>query len=145
MSLSARKKRLRRGREIRQLIKQIGEERGQTNEKKVLAACTDSSISKPSWFLGISRASPELDRCGVDFLIETTEAGLVPLQVKSSFTGLKSHRAHPNYDEGNAAVVVFPEDTAAAIAQKVVRSVGHARTIRIQRLRAAQNTRPASS
>jgi hypothetical protein len=145
MGLSARKKRLRRGREIRQLIEQIGQERGQTNEEKVLTACTDPSICKPSWFLGISRASPELDRCGVDFLIEATEVGFVPLQVKSSFTGLKSHRARPNYDEGNATIVVFPEDTAAAIAQKVARSVGHARTIRIQRLRAAQNARPASS
>jgi hypothetical protein len=66
---------------------------GRNNEDRVEIAL--STLQEEGQIVDYIRSEPhgELDRRGIDFLIYPESNWIIPLQVKSSFTGVKDHRS----------------------------------------------------
>lgn len=74
---------------LHRTIRELSDERGRRSEDRVFEAFTEGPNDAPAWFKGVRRPTPEQDLFHmVDAVVETTDAGEVYIQVKSSFTGL---------------------------------------------------------
>lgn len=62
---------------------------GIRNEHRVLAACMLGWF--PAWWLKVRSSTHLEDAMGVDMVVETTDAGVFGLQIKSSKSGARKH------------------------------------------------------
>lgn len=90
---------------IRRALTRAGKDRGFTNERKVLQAFAERTPDVPDWFIAIEKASRELDRRGVDFVIFTADVGQLYLQIKSSERNKR--RFETAHRHQNIAVVIL--------------------------------------
>ena len=87
---------------------------GESNEKVVL--CCNYVHQIAPWIRDIRKSTPEEDGNGIDVVVETTEYGDVPIQVKSSMKFVKEHtKKHPDIP----VVVVFTEDSEDRVRRKI--------------------------
>jgi len=122
--LSAKKKSTKR---VFYLLGLIAKNRGHRKENRVVEEFNRKDMSNPSWLKRVSKASPEMDKRGIDIIIETTDAGDIFLQIKSSKTGRdKFIRTHPDSNIG--VVIIRDEDSDDIIRSKIVSEAGHLRS-----------------
>ena len=71
---------------ILNLLRKTEKSRGSWTEERFMRAIENSNGNAPDWLKGISRATKEEDRKGIDFIIHTV-SGNVFVQIKSSEGG----------------------------------------------------------
>ncbi|MDO8510449.1 MAG: hypothetical protein Q7S15_02385 [bacterium] len=99
---------------------QVSQERGDGSEQRVCIAF-DEPFDAPLWFKGVSRAPWELDRKGVDVIVETTDLGKLYLQIKSSESGVQNFAKKGR--KNIAIVLIRGGDTLDEIRTKVLNAL----------------------
>lgn len=102
----------------------IGLEVGDLHEHRVLAAVR-RTLSDAPWLIRARRADADEDAAGADVVVETVDAGLLYIQVKSSLAGARRHaRKHGGSDLAPRTVIaVVLKQTDAELAAGLRRSL----------------------
>lgn len=103
-------------------FKDISLERGRNTEDRFFEAIrTSASAEMPKWFLRVRRPTSKEDRYeGKDAIIETTDAGKLFLQIKSSEAGAAHFRKgrHFRSNKPIGIIVIHEGDTSEDILVK---------------------------
>jgi|GEM_PF-4916303 len=77
---------------VRHLIDCVGTQISKNDERRVIEAFTTSfPLDKPiPWIKAVRHATDQEERQGIDIVFETTDAGIINLQVKGSDFGLNA-------------------------------------------------------
>ena len=97
---------------------------GRINELRALVAIDPQNWNAPSWLRSVRLATPWEDSVGVDLVVET-DAGLVPIQVKSSEGGAKKH--YSKYGDAIGCVVVRIKEILEELRMRIIELIETAR------------------
>lgn len=81
----------------------LGDLHGGSTELRFFSAMQSPVWRPPFWYIDCRRATPEEDQAGVDAFV-TIDAGIIPVQIKSSLAGMEKDRAH--YGDQHCIVVI---------------------------------------
>lgn len=113
-------------RKVDYLIQALRVRRGSEAEQRFFEAFAEESFSHPDWFRGIEQSKDWEEPLGID-AHALTDAGKIPIQLKSSISGKHHHhRNHP--DRADIVVIVIELGfTAAQIRSKTYAALSRAR------------------
>lgn len=92
-------------------------EKGGETEYRFFEALQCVLWKQPFWYKGYRRANREEDRRGVDAFVEI-DAGIVPVQIKSSDISRKKHIEH--YGNEHVIIVISEHMTAQMIRSRLM-------------------------
>ena len=112
-------------RRVRQIIGDLGRERGRNNENRVWQLVNNCRSLWPEWFQGARLASKIEDRKRID-LVAMSDVGKLFFQIKSSEAGRKKFESQ-RHRLPIELIVVKNTDTDPVLYQKVLAAAGRLR------------------
>lgn len=92
-------------------------EKGGSNELRFFSAFQAPVWRPPFWYIDCRRATRDEDRAGVDAFV-SIDAGVIPVQIKSSFEGLRRDALH--YGHEHCIIVVSSRMSPEEIRSKSI-------------------------
>jgi hypothetical protein len=121
------------------LMKRITDERGEMSHQRFLKLCKEAASWAPSWLTDVVQSSPTEDRLqGVDAWVETTDAGRIPVQIKSSHGSRllfeeETLRRGIEPEDQPFVIVIRPDRSDDQIRSELIAGAGYVRNLRLKK------------
>jgi len=105
-------------------------------ERRFLKLLRKKQLRFPEWYMYVRISSKKEDQHGVDFHIKTTDVGEIPVQLKSSFAGVRHHEER--WPRSPAITIILKDHYSdEEILEKTFNFVGERRERRLGLLRSS--------
>ena len=130
------KKRMRGFSRVVHLIDRIGKEISRNDEMRVVEAFNEHCPhrEKIPWIKSVRQATEREDALKIDIVVDTTDVGVILLQIKGSDWGLNKFAKQQMRGEANLeiiALVINPVMDHEEIFRRVLKLISHERRIRL--------------